>query len=272
MALLVRTWNLFHGDSVPPERRSFLPEMMELATRDDPDVLCLQEVPPWALSHLDTWSGMQVFAAIASRPTIGPLPSTAELGRRLCRIDPGRLRSLFTGQANVVLLALRHQGEQAGELVLNSRSFRRAQTRTLGLDLVTRLAWAKERRVAHAVRVRFESGQRAVVTNFHATGSHDKRLPDAEVRRAAWFAEAMTEPDEVSVLAGDFNVRPPISRTLPDLCGPEWGYSQPGPGIDHVLVRGAEATPGRPWKLRIRQFERRLLSDHAPVDVTVRNT
>ena len=79
----------------------------------------------------------------------------------------------------------------------------------------------------------------------------------------------MTEPDEVSVLAGDFNVRPPISRTLPELCGPEWGYSQPGPGIDHVLVRGAEATPGRPWKLRVRQFERRLLSDHAPVDVTI---
>ena len=168
-----------------------------------------------------------------------------------------------------MLLSPRHEGEQAGELVLNSRRFRRAQTRTLGLDLVTRLAWAKERRVAHAVRVRFESGQRAVVTNFHATGSHDKRLPDAEVRRAAWFAEAMTEPDELSVLAGDFNVRPPISRTLPDLCGPEWGYSRPGPGIDHVLVRGAEATPGRPWKLSVRQFERRLLSDHAPVDVTI---
>lgn len=269
MSLLIRTWNLFHGDVVPPERRSYLPEMIALATRDDPDVVCLQEVPPWALSHLGTWSGMVVFPAIAARPTIGPLPSTAELGRRLSRVDPGRLRSLFTGQANVVLLAPRHRGEPAGELVLNTWRFRRAQTRTLGLDLITRLAWAKERRVAHAVRVRFEDGDAGVVTNFHATGSHDKRLPDAELRRAAWFAEAMTDPQEISILAGDFNVRAAISRTLPDVCGPEWGYSQPAPGIDHVLVRGAEATPGRPWKLSARQLDRRLLSDHAPVDVTI---
>src|SRR5262249_57527436 len=93
--------------------------------------VCGQEVPPWALSHLGTWSGMVVFPAIAALPTIGPLPSTAELGRRLRRVDPGRLRSLFTGQANVVLLALRHRGEPAGELVLNTRRFRRAQTPTL---------------------------------------------------------------------------------------------------------------------------------------------
>jgi endonuclease/exonuclease/phosphatase family metal-dependent hydrolase len=269
VSLLVRTWNLFHGDSVPPERRSWLPEMMELATRDDPDVVCLQEVPPWALSHLETWSGMQVFPAIAARPTIGPLPSTAELGRRLSRVDPGRLRSLFTGQANVVLLSPRHHGKQAGELVLNSWRFRRAQAQALDLDLVTRLAWAKERRVAHAVRVRFAGGERAVITNFHATGSHDKRISDAEVRRAAWFAEAMTQPDDVSVLAGDFNIPPAISRTLPDLCGPEWGYSEPAPGIDHVLVRGAGATPSRIWKLDDRQADSRVLSDHAPVDVTI---
>jgi hypothetical protein len=36
-----------------------------------------------------------------------------------------------------------------------------------------------------------------------------------------------------------------------------------------VLVRGAEATPGRPWPLRRRQAEGRLLSDHAPVEVTI---
>jgi hypothetical protein len=164
----------------------------------------------------------------------------------------------------VVLLALRHQGWQAGELVLNSSHFRRAQTRTLGLDLVTRLAWAKERRVAQAVRVRFESGQRAVVTNFHATGSHDKRLPDAEVRRAAWFAEAMTEPDEVSVLAGDFNVRAPISDAS-ELCGPE-GYSQPGPGIDHVLVRGARRRPAAREAARPPVRAPAALRSRAPVD------
>jgi len=43
--LLVRTWNLFHGNAVPPERRAFLEEMVRLAAADGPDVLALQEVP-----------------------------------------------------------------------------------------------------------------------------------------------------------------------------------------------------------------------------------
>ena len=38
-------------------------------------------------------------------------------------------------------------------LVLNDRRFRRAQARRLGLDLVTRLAWARERRVCEVVRL-----------------------------------------------------------------------------------------------------------------------
>ena len=46
------------------------------------------------------------------------------------------------------------------------------------------------------------------------------------------------------ILAGDFNVSAERSRTLRDLTGPEWGFSQPGPGIDHVLVRGAAVSRG----------------------------
>jgi endonuclease/exonuclease/phosphatase family metal-dependent hydrolase len=267
--LLFRTWNVFHGNAVPVESRAYLREMLELATADAPDVLCLQEVPVWALARLGEWSGMRVFGAVAARPQIGPFPSTAELGRRLTGLNTGRLRSAFSGQANAVLLAPAHRGSEAGRIVLNARSFRRAQSRWLGLDLLARLAWAKERRAAHAVRVRFEDGRTALVANFHATGSSDKRIPDAEVLRAAWFADALTEPEELCVLAGDFNVRPAISRTLLDLCGAEWGFSDPSPGIDHVLVRGAPAPPGHIWRLQRREVDRRLLSDHAPVDVTV---
>ena len=47
--MLVRSWNLFHGNTLPPGRRSRLEEMVRLATADRPDVLCLQEVPLWAL-------------------------------------------------------------------------------------------------------------------------------------------------------------------------------------------------------------------------------
>ena len=45
MSLLVRTWNVFHGNASPPERHGFLEQMVRLATEDRPDVLCLQELP-----------------------------------------------------------------------------------------------------------------------------------------------------------------------------------------------------------------------------------
>jgi endonuclease/exonuclease/phosphatase family metal-dependent hydrolase len=54
--LLVRTWNLFHGNTLPPGRKAFLREMVRLASSDRPDVLCLQEIadktrPPLAICH-----------------------------------------------------------------------------------------------------------------------------------------------------------------------------------------------------------------------------
>ena len=79
-----------------------------------------------------------------------------------------------------------------------------------------------------------------------------------------WMSTAVTKKAK-SLLS----MRAAVSRTLLDLCGPEWGFSTPGPGLDHVLVRGAETTPGLPWPLRRRQAEGRLLSDHAPVEVTI---
>ena len=33
--------------------------MVELVTEDRPDIVCLQEVPVWALKRLAGWSGMQ---------------------------------------------------------------------------------------------------------------------------------------------------------------------------------------------------------------------
>ena len=52
MGLLLRTWNLFHGNTVPPERRAHLEQMVRLATADEPDLVLLQEVPAWALGRL----------------------------------------------------------------------------------------------------------------------------------------------------------------------------------------------------------------------------
>jgi endonuclease/exonuclease/phosphatase family metal-dependent hydrolase len=270
VALLVRTWNVFHGNAVPPERRAFLREAVELVCADEPDLVCLQEVPAWALDHLDEWSGMRAFGAVAARPRLGPFPSTAEIGRRITSIHHGRLRSQFSGQANAILAApgLRPLGEQQ-TIVLNERSFRRAQVRWLGLDLLTQLAWAKERRVCHAVRVALPDGRDLLLANLHATASRDRRVSDAELFRAATFADALAGPDDICVLAGDFNVTDATSRTLDDLIGPEWGFSAPGPAVDHILVRGAEPEAARIWPPEQRRHGERLLSDHAPVEVRI---
>ena len=268
--MLVRTWNVFHGNAHPPERQGFLAETIRLAAADRPDVLCLQEVPVWALDRLGEWSGMSAAGAVAARPTIGPLPSTAELGRVLTSLHHGLARSAFAGQANAVLVGggLRIAGEET--LTLNPRRFRRAQARWLGLDLVARLAWAKERRVCQAVRVAAEGGATLVVANLHATSyPADRRLADAELLRAAWFVDAFAAPGEPVLLCGDFNVTASRSRTLADLAGPEWGFSAAGKGIDHVLVRGLAAGAAEPWPPERRRLDGRLLSDHAPVEVRV---
>ena len=97
--MLVRTWNVFHGNAKPPERRAFLEEMVRLAVADEPDVVCLQEVPPWALARLAEWSGYVAVGAVAARPSVGPLPSTPAIGEALTALNNGLFRSLFAGQA-----------------------------------------------------------------------------------------------------------------------------------------------------------------------------
>ena len=267
--MLIRSWNVFHGRSHPPGRELFLERMLALAVRDRPDALCLQEVPPWALSRLGEWSGMTVFGVVAARPSVGPFPSTAALGGRLTALDPARFRGAFAGQANAILLDPRLVALDERSLVLNARRFRRAQARRLALPLVDELYWAKERRVCQALRVRLVDGRVATVANFHATGSKDKRIPDAEVLRAATFADALAGPEEICVLAGDFNVGPERSFTLSELVKAEWGFSAPADGIDHVLVRGAATSDPVRWPIARRRVDGVVVSDHAPVEVRI---
>src|SRR5215468_232173 len=98
--MLVRMWNLFHGNTSPPRRRAYLREMVELVFSDRPPVVCLQEVPLWALPHLERWSGMRSSGAVAARPRL----RSAELGRLITWLDHGLFRSAFTGQANAILV------------------------------------------------------------------------------------------------------------------------------------------------------------------------
>jgi hypothetical protein len=254
--VLIRSWNLFHGNTSPPQRRSYLEEMVRLASEDRPDVLLLQEVPVWALSRLGTWSGMTVIGDAARRPTIGPLPISAELGRRLTSLHPGLLRSAFSGQGNAILLAPELRPAAHEVLILNPRDFRRLVARRLRLPVLRQIAWAKERRICSVVR----AAPHLLVANLHATSSpSDPRLPEAELGRALRHVEELARDGDVVVLGGDFNVAGSGAALA--------GWSAAGPWIDHVLVRGAEPSVARAWPDERRRRAGRLLSDHAPVEV-----
>ena len=266
--MLVRTWNVFHGNTKPPQRHVFLEETVRLAVADAPDIVCLQEVPPWALPLLGDWSGYAAVGDVAARPTLGPLPSTAAIGRLLTSLHPGVLRSAFAGQANAVLVGPRLRVLEHRLLVLNPRRFRKRQASPLGLHVIAQLAWGKERRVCQVLRIG-KGAATFVLGNLHATSyPPDERLADAELLRAATYVDGLARSDEPVVLAGDFNVTFERSRTLLDLTA-EWGFSRPGTGIDHVLARGFAVEGPRRWPPKRRERDSRLLSDHAPVEATL---
>jgi endonuclease/exonuclease/phosphatase family metal-dependent hydrolase len=260
--LLVRTWNIFHGNTKPRGRKSYTEELLRLATDDRPDVLCLQELSVWALVRLTDWTGMTAVTDVARRP----LPLLGRLGHTLSDFDSRRFRSAVTGQANAILLAAELAVLEHRRVLLNPFRFRRAQAHALDLPLRERAEWLSERRVCQVLRVRRDLAT-LVIANLHVTGNHDKRIPDAELLRAAVFVDGFARPGEPILLCGDFNLSLRNSRTLPDLVSAEWGFSGATPtGIDHILVRGVAAGAPRIWPVERRTRNGRVLSDHAPVE------
>ncbi|HYX77576.1 MAG TPA: endonuclease/exonuclease/phosphatase family protein, partial [Gaiellaceae bacterium] len=183
----------------------------------------------------------------------------------------GLLRSAFSGQANAILLSPSAEALAHERLVLNSREFRELETRRLRLGLVARLGWARERRIVEAVRARFSDDLTVLVANLHATSyDPDQRLADAELLRAATFADGLAEPGDVVVLAGDFNVPPSRSATQAVLTESDWGFAAAAvDGIDRILVRGAPIDSAVRWPPERRRIEGHVLSDHTPVEATI---
>jgi len=238
--MLVRSWNVFHGNADPPRRRSYLEEMVRLATEDGPDVVCLQELPVWSLRRLEGWSGMRAAGDVARAPRLPP-----PLDRAITLLDNGRFRSLFAGQAQAILLRRELALLERRVYVLNEGGL-------LGIG-------PREPRIGQIARLGNPRGGTVVVCNLHASNPADRAAE--QVERAARYVLALAHGDEPVVLAGDFNVAPDLRHH---------GFGEGGPGIDHVLVRGDDPSPLHVWPPERRTLNGVLLSDHAPVERTLR--
>jgi len=236
--LVVRTWNVYHGRTFPPGGRTYLERMIDLITADRPDVVALQEVPVWALGRLERRSGMAVRWAVTV-----PALLIAPLARLVTAISPQRLRSVFTGQANVLLVSDSLKLHRQHVLVLNPS--------------VGRWDWLRrgaQRRVCQAVEIEAADGRRITIANLHAT-NNPKKAPDEVARAAEYVADAA-----LCVLCGDFNARDVHVE----------GFTPPISGIDQILVRGLEfVRPPEAWPKDRRREGAVLLSDHAPVEAVI---
>jgi endonuclease/exonuclease/phosphatase family metal-dependent hydrolase len=152
--MLVRTWNLFHGNASPPERRAYLREMVELVTGDGPDVVCLQELPVWSLGELERWSGMRATTAVARRPLL-------PIGARLVTdLNHGLLRSAVTGEADAILT--REPAHDLGSHVMGQTKLRRI-AHAVALDDVTVVNFHIDGRREQLDRVLALAGERSIV-------------------------------------------------------------------------------------------------------------
>ena len=173
--MIVLTWNLFHGRSVPDTPHSLFDEFAAQLAAWEWDVALLQEVPPWWPPRLGEACGASARSALTSRNWLLPIT------RPLAEWRPDLLKS-WGGGANAILVR--------GDRVLEHR--------------VLTLRWRPEHRVAHAVRL--ESGW--WVCNLHAQ-AHSEAHAQADMNRAATAAIGWAG-DAPLVFGGDLNLRAPV--------------------------------------------------------------
>jgi endonuclease/exonuclease/phosphatase family metal-dependent hydrolase len=156
------------------------------------------------------------------------------LGRWLTELHHGLLRSAVTGEASAILVAPRFRVSHERSLIVSRFGLQRLMQ---GL--------------------RLDGG--LFVANFHTTG-------DEQFRAVADVVQSQAE--EEAILAGDANLRPGDGETYELLR--RRGFSPPlEDSIDQILVRGLASTPPLRWPDERRRLGSRLLSDHAPVELTV---
>lgn len=182
--MLVLTWNLFHGRSVPDTPHSLLDEFAAQLAGWEWDVALLQEVPPWWPRPLGEACHASSRMALTSRNWLLPIT------RPLAEWRPDIVKS-WGGGANAILVR--------GERVLEHRKLT--------------LRWRPERRVMHGVRL--ESAW--WVCNTHAT-AHSEARAQADVARAATAATAWAAGAPL-VFGGDLNTRDPVAPGFTHVIG-----------------------------------------------------
>src|SRR5438132_1367178 len=147
--------------------------MVRFAVEDEPDVVCLQEGPIWALKRLEEWSGMQSFGARAARPRAW----SPELGYVITRMHPGFFRSALTGQANAILVSKRCSASNPVVKMVSAQG-------------------EGETRIVQSVEVE----GLGLLANFHVTSKY----ADTQFRRVIEIVRDASP----AVLCGDANLRP----------------------------------------------------------------
>jgi endonuclease/exonuclease/phosphatase family metal-dependent hydrolase len=170
--VLIVTWNLFHGRSLPPSRGSLYRQFAEKLRAWEWDVALLQEVPPWWPQLLARDLGAEQRTAATSRNSLLAV-------RRAIADRRPELAKSNGGGANAVLAR-----------------------EPIAADVSVRLRTWPERRVAQLVRLR--GG--VCVANYHGStriGLAEDELARLVDRALSWAGGAPL------VLGGDLNLRAP---------------------------------------------------------------
>ena len=170
--VMILTWNLFHGRSLPPARQSLLPQFAASLAGWQWDVALLQEVPPWWPAQLARASAAEHRSALTSRNSL------LALRRAVARRDPELAKS-NGGGCNAILSRM-----------------------PIAEHAALRLRKWPERRVAQLARL--DDG--TCLANFHAS----TRVPLAEDElRRLWKRAVAWADGQPLILGGDLNLRSP---------------------------------------------------------------
>ena len=271
-ALVVLSWNLFHGRDAPPGmahrnarslllratvhndshvqvNRSLFDEFAGVLSGAEWNVCMLQECPPRWAERLADECQAGVYCALTSRNWFAPL-------RRVVAERNPDLMGSWEGGSNLTLARPPWQIVEGASVLLNPLRERRL----------------RERRRLALVRLVYDSRE-VCIGNLHlsaAASDHAAR----EARRAAETALEWARGAPL-VLGGDFNVRG-SHAIFGDLCSLTGLCGATNPhGIDHIVCRGLDTlSPPVSWGPERRELDvlaglehRRLrLSDHAPVE------